>query len=88
MDEQVELLRAICSEMKALNGRVDTTNVALHGEMAPPLRGPGEMGSLRTEARRSSFCSAPSSRARSGETSSATPASAPPSRSCRSTSAS
>jgi hypothetical protein len=33
MDEQVELLRAICSEMKALNGRVDTTNVALRSEL-------------------------------------------------------
>jgi len=33
MDEQVELLRAIWSEMKALNGRVDTTNATLHGEV-------------------------------------------------------
>ncbi len=33
MDEQVELLRAICSEMKALNGRIDTTNVALRSEL-------------------------------------------------------
>jgi hypothetical protein len=33
MDEQVELLRAIWNEMKALNGRVDTTNATLHGEV-------------------------------------------------------
>jgi hypothetical protein len=30
MDEQVELLRGIWNEMKALNGRVDATNVALN----------------------------------------------------------
>ncbi len=29
MDEQVELLRGIWNEMKALNGRVDTTNERL-----------------------------------------------------------
>jgi hypothetical protein len=31
MDEQVELLRGIWNEMKALNGRVDTTNERLVG---------------------------------------------------------
>jgi hypothetical protein len=39
MDEQVELLRAIYSEMKALNERVDTTNATLKVEV----------GGLRTE---------------------------------------
>jgi hypothetical protein len=52
MDEQVELLRAIWNELKALNGRVDTTNAALHDEIGG-LRSAvrDEMGSLRTEAR-------------------------------------
>ena len=41
MDEQIELLRAIYSEMKALNERVDTTNATLQVEV----------GGLRAEFR-------------------------------------
>jgi hypothetical protein len=33
MDEQVELLRSIRDEMRALNGRVDATNAAIHDEI-------------------------------------------------------
>jgi hypothetical protein len=50
MDEQIELLRAIHGEMKALNERVDTTNATLNREVGG-LRAEfkEEMGALRTE---------------------------------------
>jgi hypothetical protein len=43
MDEQVELLRGIWNEMKAVNGRIDTTNAVLRTELK------GEIGALRSE---------------------------------------
>jgi hypothetical protein len=48
MDEQVELLRGIWNEMKALNGRVTTTNERLD-DLRSEFR--SEMGGLRTEMR-------------------------------------
>lgn len=50
MEEQIELLRAIWNEMKALNGRVDATNTALHTEVGG-LRSElhTELGGLRSE---------------------------------------
>ncbi len=53
MDEQVEILRGIWSEMKALNGRVDTLNGRVEGlndrvdKTNESLR--REMGALRSE---------------------------------------
>jgi hypothetical protein len=50
MDEQIELLRAIWNEMKALNGRIDTTNAALQegfGGLRTELH--DEIGGLRSE---------------------------------------
>jgi hypothetical protein len=50
MDEQVELLRAIYSEMKALNERVDTTNATLDREVGGlRVEFKEEIGALRTE---------------------------------------
>jgi hypothetical protein len=50
MDEQIELLRGIWNEMKALNGRIDTTTAALHEEIGG-LRSEfkEEIGGLRSE---------------------------------------
>jgi hypothetical protein len=50
MDEQVELLRAIWNEMKALNGRIDATNAALQDGLGA-LRGGlhDEIGGFRSE---------------------------------------
>ena len=53
MDEQVEILRAIWNEMKALNGRVTTTNSRLDelksevGDLRAELR--SDVGGLRAE---------------------------------------
>jgi hypothetical protein len=62
MDEQVELLRGIWNEMKALNGRITTTNESLgelRTEVRDGVRGLGgridavneSLGELRTEVR-------------------------------------
>ena len=50
MDEQVELLRGIYGEMKALNARVDTTNATLDREVGGlRVEFKEEIGALRTE---------------------------------------
>lgn len=55
MDEQVELLRGIWNEMKALNGRIEKTNdglAELRGEVRTGLAEVrGEIGELRAEVR-------------------------------------
>ena len=55
MDEQVELLRGIWNEMKALNGRIEKTNdglAELRGEVRTGLAEVrAEIGELRTEVR-------------------------------------
>ncbi len=55
MDEQVELLRGIWNEMKALNGRIEKTNdglAELRGEVRTGLAEVrAEIGELRTDVR-------------------------------------
>jgi hypothetical protein len=46
MDAQLEVLRAICGEMKTLNGRVNATNERLE-DLRTELK--AEVGGLRTE---------------------------------------